>query len=430
MKTRLNLLFFVLLTLPALAQTPQRTDFTALLSQMPPLPGNAQSALAFSQQPSPYLPYSDKLRSILDAIQQPNPVSQRAVQKGMAMDAQFKADGVDKMTDAQKIAYARQKNLGGPGSDNRLAFAEQMKDPAFQKRFQAMSTQEKMALMQQQGVLAKPAAVPQTSNPMQADMVAMMQDPAMREKWKNMSQAERQAFIEQQKKAKGYDTSRRPSAPTSDTSGSFADMIDGPSTAASGTPVMNAIDAVDALQTALTNLAKSTQTLAEQQLQQANQRQAAMQRTLTEAEKVQQAEGMAEAKRQGKSGQNWVLTNPAADRQIRVNAGTEQQKADNLTLSTAHSQWTQQQGVLRQAIATYQKAMTAINYGESLYADDTQFKNLTTLAGKQAAALSALQSIADSFSKVALLSATNQTNLINNSQPVSSPRQLMQGDGG
>ncbi|MEZ0541099.1 hypothetical protein [Fibrella arboris] len=417
-------------TLPALAQTPQRIDFASLISQMPPLPGTAQAALAASQQPNPYLAYSDNLRKALDAIQQLNPVAQRAVQKGMAMDAQFKADGVEKMSDAQKIAYAREKNLAGAGSSARLDFAQKMKDPAFQKQFQAMSPQEKMALMQQQGMMAPPTAVPATGNPMQADMLAMMQDPAMRDKWKNMSPAERQAFIEQQKRAKGYDASRRPSAPASATTGSFSDMIDDPSATAANTPVLNAINASTALQNALTAYAKSVQTLADLQRQQADQRQAAMQRTLTEAGKVQENEGMTEAKRQGKPGKNWILTNPAADRQIRVNTGLEQQRADNTALATATSQWTRQQASLQQAMATYQQAMAAINYGESLYADDTQSQNLALLSGKQAAALSALQSVADSFNKLASMAANNQTNLNNNSQPVTSPRQLMQGDGG
>lgn len=428
------ILFFLasFLTLSAQAQTLQRVDWNGLFSQMPQLPGNAQSALAFSQQPNPYLPYSDRLRTVIDAIQQPNPVSQRAMQKGVAMDAQFKADGVDKMTDSQKLAYAKQKNLGGEGSNARIDFAEKMKDPAFQKKFQAMSPQEKMALMQQQGVMqAPPTNVPQTGNPMQAEMMAMMQDPAMREKWRTMSQAERQAFIEERKKAKGYDASRRPAAtaPSSDTAGGFADMLDGPSPGSS-TPTVDAINASTALQNALTDLAKTTKTLVEQQQQQADQRQAAMQRTLTEAMTTQQNEGMAEAKRQGKTGNHWVLTNPAGDRQIRVNANTEQQGADNTMLSKVHEQWARQQTTLRQAVAAYQKAMTAINYGESLYADDTQFQNLATLSGKQAAALSALQSIADSFGKLAALSASNQQNLVNNSQPASGPRQLMQGDGG
>lgn len=425
---RLHFFLISLLALPALAQTPQRIDFTALMSQMPPLPGNTQAALEASQQPNLYLTYADKLRSILDAIQQLNPVSQRAVQKGVAMDAQFKADGVDKMSDDQKVAYAKQKNLGGAGSSSRIDFAQKMQDPAFLKQFQAMSPQEQMAYMQKNGVMAKPANVPVTSNPMQADMVAMMQDPAMRDKWKNMSPAEKQAFIEERKKAKGYDASRRPSVPTSDTSGSFSDMLDGPSPASSS-PVIEAITASQNLETAITEFAKSTKALADLQTQQTDQRQAAMQRTLTEAGKVQEADGMVEAKRQGKTGKNWILTNPSADRQIRVNAGLEQQRADNTLLSTVTSQWNRQQTTLRQTVAAYQKAMAAISYGKSLYADDTQLKNLATLAGKQAAALSALQSIADSFNKVASTAANNQTNLNNNSQPVTSPRQLMQGDG-
>ena len=422
---------FLLFVLPAVGQTPQHTDIAALVGRMPKLPANTQEALSASQRPNPYQPYADELRGIMDKVQVLNPVSVRMQQKGVAMDAQFKADGVSTMSDEQKMAYARQKQLGGAGSDGRMAFAEKMKNPAFREKFQAMSPQEKMALMQQMGVTQAPATAPQTSNPMQGEMTAMMQDPAMRAKWQAMSPAERQAFIEERKKASRYDAARRPAAKPADTGGSFADMMDSPGPAqAAGAPIVTAIAKTQALQKALAELAQFTKQQADNQEQQTTQREQSRVKNQAEALAQQIREGMAEAKKQGKTGLNWVYTNPAQDQQILLSSSKQQQQIDNTTLTSASREWAAKQAQIKQLIADYQAAMQPINYGESLYNDDSQFQNLATLAGQQGAAIGALQTIVTVYEKLANRAVQTQQDLQNNSQPAISKRLLMQSDGG
>lgn len=432
---KLNLLLISgLLTSGAMAQLPQRADIGLLLNQLPKLPTTTQEALALigPGKTDRYLSYADALRELTEKTKQPNPITLRKQGQAQATDARFKADGVDKMSDTEKIAYAKKENLGGAGSSNRIDFAQQMQDPAFRKQFEAMTPQQKMALMQQQGVMAAPAAPPQTSNPMQADMMAMMQNPAMRERWKNTSPAEKQAFIEQQKKAKGYDASKQPPQPQTGTSGGFGDMLDGPATPTgpATAPVGVAITTTRSLQESLTELAKTIQAMADQQQQQADQTQATIQKAITEASKKQMAEGIAEARRQGKSGDAWVLTNPAEEHQIRLTALQQQQRNDNTTLATTTTEWTKRQTALKKLVADYQTAMNNIQYGESLFSDDSQFQNVAALTGQQVAVFSALQKIDDLFSKITRLAAQTQNLLDDEGKMKISPRQLLPASGG
>ena len=435
MKTTHLFLLSGLITATATAQTPQHVNVGSLLDRVPKLPTTTQEALTIQKaaetngrNADKYLSYADEMQALSDKIKDLNPISVRLKNGAIAIDAKFKADGVDKMNDEQKIAYARQQKLGGAGSDGRLAFAEQMKDPAFQKKFQAMSPQEKMAYMQQQGVMQAPAAVPQTSNPMQAEMVAMMQDPAMREKWKAMSPSERQVFIEERKKAKGCDASRKPATTQTAASGSFDSMLDdGPSKpAAAPSPANIALVKSKAFMDALVAVSSSIKTLVDQQKQQEEQAKANLQKVLQESAKTQISEGIAEAKRQGKSGQNWVLTNPALERQTRIAACQQRQRADNAALAATTAEWTKRLTALRQTSADYQLAMTAINYGESLFNDDSQFQNLATLSGHQASIFMALRDIDQSFGQLANQSAQTQTNLLDETKLTAGPRQLMQ----
>lgn len=425
-------LLLLLLTLPALAQTPQRTDMAALIGRMPKLPTSTQEALSSTLQANPYQRYGDELQAILVKIQAANPLTIRAQQKALATDAQFKADGVSEMTDDQKIAYARKKQLGGASMDGRMAFAQKMNDPAFQKKFQAMSTSGKMAVMQEMGATPKPVATTQSSNPMQADMTAMMQDPAMRAKWQAMSPAEKQAFIEERKKAKGYDASKRPAAKQADDNGgSFADAIDspGPATAA-GSPLQVAIGKAQALQKALSDLAQFMQKQADSQLAQTNQRVAARTKAQADALAQQEREGMAEAKRQGKTGINWVLTNTRQDRQILLSSSQQQQQIDVSTLISAAREWAAKQAILILLNADYQSSMEVIKYGEAFFNDDSQFQNMGVMAGQQATAIGALQRINTVFDELTNRAAQNQTDLNSNSQVMTVERQLLQSSGG
>lgn len=424
----------VFVTQLAVAQTPQRLDFIALLNRVPKPPANTQDALQLSQQPNPYYPFANEMSALQEKLKQLNPVSVRKQNGAIAMDAKFKADGVDKMTDSQKLDYAKKNNLGGDGSGARIDFAKQMQDPAFQKKFQAMSPQEKMAYMQQQGVMQTPSTAPQSSNPMQADMMAMMQDPAMREKWKNMSPAERQAFIEAQKKAKGYDSSRRPAAAQSNSDQGFGSLLDdSPSTLKTTTgasAVTVALSKSKAFQDAVIAAAMTIKALSDKQTQQTDQAKADLQKTIQAMYQTNAKEGLAEAKRQGKSGNNWILTNTVLEKQTRVGACQQRQRLDNTTLTTAATEWSTRLATLQQAATDYQTAMNAIGYGEALFSDDSQFQNLATLSGYQAAVFGGLKDIDEAFNQMAKLAAETQTDLTSEQKASTGPRQLiMTGEG-
>lgn len=112
--------------------------------------------------------------------------------------------------------------------------------------------------------------------------------------------------------------------------------------------------------------------------------------------------------------------------QTRIAACQQRQRADNAALSAATSEWTKRLAALRQTATDYQSAMTAINYGESLFNDDSQFQNLATLSGHQAAIFMALRDIDQAFGQLASQSAQTQTDLLDETRLTAGPRQLMQ----
>ncbi|WP_324677269.1 hypothetical protein [Hymenobacter sp. GOD-10R] len=136
------------------------------------------------------------------------------------------ADGVEHMTDAQKMAYMQQQGASLPGyNPQAMQLAQQMKDPAFAAKFATMSDMEKAQYMQKQ--LAAPGSTQQrmVNDPAfqaaQADFMQQMQSPSFRTAWEKKSEAEQDAYMQQLMRKHGLSAARmeavagnvKPSAP-------------------------------------------------------------------------------------------------------------------------------------------------------------------------------------------------------------------------
>ena len=74
--------------------------------------------------------------------------------KGTAIGAKMQNDGVQGMNDNQKLEYVKNNPQLNGGNQNAIAFAEKMKnDPAEKAKLQAMTPEQKIAYLQQNGVM-------------------------------------------------------------------------------------------------------------------------------------------------------------------------------------------------------------------------------------------------------------------------------------
>ncbi|GEM_PF-6117316 len=127
----------------------------------------------------------------------------------------------------EQLEYAKHM----PGANTQaLSFAQQMQDPAFKKKFQAMSPQEKLAYVQGHGVGGAPSnsVIDQDSglSKTKQDFTnRMISDPAFAAQWKRMTPAEQNAYMKQQADKNGTDwkaiaarsRAKNPAAQRSDT---------------------------------------------------------------------------------------------------------------------------------------------------------------------------------------------------------------------
>ena len=403
------------------AQTCQKIAVASLIKRMPQPWPNALEALKNRDNTDEHFrPYADEMRVLLAQIEQPNPVTMRKQKEAQAMSDKFKQDGVDQMTDEQKLAYAKQQNIGG--MQGNIDFAQKMQDPAFRKKFEAMSPQEKMALMQQQGMMKTPAPPQQSSNPMQADMQVLLQDPAFRAKWQKMSPSEQQAYIENYKKSKVYDANKRP-APQGQSQGSLMDAFE-EDTTKPNSPMSDATQQTRNLGNALKEMLSLVQNTVDQFDQSSEKNNADQQTALNESLKKQNAEGIAMAKKQGKSGVAWIFTNPKADHEIRLQFLNKNLTLANTTLASLSGEWSKRQTQLNILSTVYQAAMNKISFGETFYSDDKQLQNLSNLAGQQALIFASLKDIDELFHRATIMAAKAQDALEAENQVTVGPREL------
>ena len=413
------------------AQTMQKIDMPATIGSVPQVYLSVQEAFVNMNGGNTYgrfQPFGFDMQALADKIPTPNPVTLRVKQLAIAQDQKFKADGLDKMSDSQKIDYAKQQGLGGPDAANRLTFAQKMQDPEFKKKFDAMSPQEKVAVVQQQGMIKQQPTMPVSGNPMQTDMMAIMQDPAMREKWQKMSPDEKHTFIENYKKSKGYDESKRQNQAQSGDSGGLGNMLDdnSPSKPASLSLADDAIFKSKNLIDVVNSNITFSQNTADQFKQNDAKIQSDLQLALTDLGKKATAEGIAEAKQQGKTGVNWVLTNPQGEHILRLQFLNKRVAAGNAALAALTSEWNNRQANLKTLAADYQAAIAKINFGEALYSDDSQLQSLAVLAGYQGGIFSGLKQIDENFYACSLASSNIQRDLNDENLMQIGARQLMQ----
>ena len=128
-------------------------------------------------------------------------------------------------TPEEKAAFARQQLAGSRAAGNvptaaTASFAQQMQDPAFLAKFQAMSTTEQQAYLQQAGVMPAAQSSPAASTAagssnkttaykaMQAELTNRLQtDPVFAARYQKMSAAEQKAVIKDIAQEKGVSSS-------------------------------------------------------------------------------------------------------------------------------------------------------------------------------------------------------------------------------
>jgi hypothetical protein len=141
--------------------------------------------------------------------------------------------------------------------------------------------------------------------------------------------------------------------------------------------------------------------------------------------KKQAEEGLAQAKSKGDNGKDWLLTNPQVDHAIRLQFHDKRVSSANTALTSLMTEWNNRQAQLKTLATTYQAAMTKISFGESLYADDSQFQNLATLAGQQASIFVSFGDMSDAFNQVANKAAAALANQNTEKQVIPGKRELV-----
>jgi hypothetical protein len=103
----------------------------------------------------------DEIETIIKNINTPNEAFKQNANNVKSLTDQMQKDNVQSMTDDQKMEYMKThgQNVQGMPSQGRIDFAEKLKDPAFKAQFEKMSPQEKMAYMQNNGVMNTNKAV-------------------------------------------------------------------------------------------------------------------------------------------------------------------------------------------------------------------------------------------------------------------------------
>ena len=209
-----NLLFCLavlrcaLLPSAAFAQKPIKTEILPLFDKVPAPPTAPSLTLKL---PNGFADLKRQVEQLSQAIGRGRTTEQSKQEVQMkAVSQKVAADGVEKMTDAQRIAYMQQQGASMPGySPQAMQLAQQMQDPAFATKFAKMSDMEKAQYMQKQ--MAAPGSTQQrvVNDPAfqaaQADFMQQMQNPSFRTAWEKKTEAEQDAYMQLLMRKHGLD---------------------------------------------------------------------------------------------------------------------------------------------------------------------------------------------------------------------------------
>ncbi|MBG8551971.1 Hint domain-containing protein [Hymenobacter guriensis] len=366
---------FLLIAGVALAQKPIKTDVTLLFDKVPAPPAAFGCAL---QRPAELAALEKQIGQHMVAITTARtPEQSRAAETMQAFGAQASADGIEHMTDQQKMAYLQQ-GTGMPGSNAQtMQLAQQMQDPAFQAKLAKMSDAEKAQFLQQQ--MAAPGSAQQrlTANPAyqaaQADFMQQMRDPAFQKAWAKKSEAEQDAYTEQLMRKHGLNEASVKS-------------VAGKTPAAPLGPLVTkaALEAYSTMSTALAS--SSQQPSALQRLT------TALHTDMMALEQSQQAQRLPEAKDGDCAGQQRVYEQ---NRQFFK----RRQELMRQYLPRLTAAWTAHKAQLKARVAPFQKELAAIHYTDDIKREDEK-ANIAPLAGGQQQMLLEVQSLVDFTSAV------------------------------
>jgi hypothetical protein len=207
------LCLWMLVPISVSAQTPAKIDILKAMNEIPTPPASVQDAFSKSicteqscKSDELFTAFESDWQSAQNQWKVLNQAQVRQVDSAKQLANSMKSSVGQSTT--QQLEAAKQ-NIPG-ANQNVMSFAQQMQDPAFKQKFMAMTTEQKMALMQSGGVIATPSnpaidsdtGITKTKQDFQQKM---MSDPAFAAKWKNMSPADQDAYMKQQFANNGTD---------------------------------------------------------------------------------------------------------------------------------------------------------------------------------------------------------------------------------
>jgi len=100
-------------------------------------------------------PLKGQVEDVIKRISIPNQEAVNSMNSGKQLYDNMQKDNVKGMTQDQQMEYMKTHGQGTAGMPNQgtMDFAQKMKDPAFKAQFDKMSPQEKMAYMQNSGMM-------------------------------------------------------------------------------------------------------------------------------------------------------------------------------------------------------------------------------------------------------------------------------------
>jgi hypothetical protein len=195
----------------ASAQSVAHVDLMKLLNELPPAPASVQDAAnnvkcanGNCNADALFEAFNRDFAAAKQAWGTVNTGQQQQIDSATRMVNTMKP--VDGKSKTEQLEAA--KNLPG-ANKNALSLAQQMQDPAFRKKFNAMSKEEKLAYVQGQGVGNTPSSATDgdagLAKTKQDFTQRMASDPGFKERWSKMSRAEQDAYIREQANSNGTD---------------------------------------------------------------------------------------------------------------------------------------------------------------------------------------------------------------------------------
>jgi hypothetical protein len=173
MKKAILIAIFGILSLPEChAQITVKKDVLQYYAMLPVMPASLQDAYQKCVCKSGYCsaetliaPVEGQIKTDSKAIGTMSTAQSDKVQKGTQIGKQMQADHVQDMNDNQKLEYVKNNSQLNGGNPAAIEFAQKMKnDPAEKAKLQDMTPEQKIAYLQQNGVMQQGVSMMQQSS--------------------------------------------------------------------------------------------------------------------------------------------------------------------------------------------------------------------------------------------------------------------------